>query len=55
MVFGIGKRSWAERKRQVGKMATVAGLAGVGALSTLDKTALPQIMMLKAKRLIGKI
>jgi len=55
MVFGIGKRSWAERKRQIGKVATVAGLAGVGALPTLAKTALPQIMMLKAKRLIGKI
>ena len=55
MVFGIGKRSWAERKRQVGKMATVAGLAGVGGLPGLSKTALSQIMMLKAKRLIGKL
>jgi hypothetical protein len=55
MVFGIGKRSWAERKRQIGKVATLAGVAGVGALPALAKTALPQIMMLKAQRLIGKV
>ena len=52
MILGIGKRSWAERRRQVGK---VAALAGVVVPATLSKTALPQIMRMKAGRLIGKM
>ena len=48
MVLGIGKRSSADIMRQVGKVASVAGM---GALSDLPDI----LLMAQAKRLIGKI
>ena len=54
MVLGIGKRSWADRKRQVGKVASVAGM---GALSALP-AVLPDLLLLlvaHANRMIGKL
>ena len=52
MVLGIGKRSWADRKRQVGKVASVAGM---GALSALPAVLPDLLLIAHANRMIGKL
>jgi hypothetical protein len=52
MVLGIGKRSWVDRKRQVGKVASVAGM---GALTSLPSILPGILLMAQANRVIGKL